>query len=117
MNVRPYSSVYPSSKIIYFSGASGNNYTLLGDGSTLTYLNAPSGGSGALSVANAAKVTWTATAFASSIGFAISSNALTAWPSAPATAGAAYFGNSNGVVYLLTSGLGTSWTSTNKLAP
>jgi hypothetical protein len=50
-------------------------------------------------------------------GYFLPTNSLAAWPTAPATPGAAYFGNSNGVVYLLTSGLGNTWTSTNKLGP
>lgn len=39
-------------------------------------------------------------------------------PSAPIQFGAAFIGNSNGVVYLLTSGFNTlTWTGTNRLAP
>lgn len=38
-------------------------------------------------------------------------------PTGPSTPGNAYLWNSNGVVYLLTSGNGTSWTATNKIAP
>jgi len=49
-------------------------------------------------------------------GFQISSNALSTWPTAPQTSGACYFGNSNGVIYLLTS-VGNTWTATNKIAP
>ncbi len=50
-------------------------------------------------------------------GYYFPSNALSAWPAAPRSEGEAFIGNSNGVVYLLTSGTGLSWTSTNKLGP
>lgn len=45
------------------------------------------------------------------------SNALSAWPTVPTVSGAAAFVNSNGVVFLLTSGLGATWTATNRIAP
>jgi hypothetical protein len=50
-------------------------------------------------------------------GYHGASNALTAWPANPVSPGGYWIGNSNGVVYILTSGLGSTWTSTNKLAP
>lgn len=50
-------------------------------------------------------------------GFQIRSNTVSVWPATPPTAGACYFGNSNGTIYLLTSGLGLTWLGTNKLAP
>lgn len=51
-------------------------------------------------------------------GYFFPTNALSSWPTAPRTRGEAYIGNSNGVVYILTSGPGAlSWSATNKLAP
>lgn len=50
-------------------------------------------------------------------GWQILTNAESAWPTAPAAAGAAAFVNSNGVVFVLTSGLGATWTGTNQIAP
>ena len=51
-------------------------------------------------------------------GFFLATNALSAWPTAPRTRGEAYFGNSNGVVYLLTSTpAALTWAATNKIAP
>jgi hypothetical protein len=50
-------------------------------------------------------------------GWQISSNAESAWPTAPVTEGAAAFVNSNGVVFVLTSGFGATWTGTNQIAP
>ena len=47
----------------------------------------------------------------------LKSNALSFWPTAPRKTGDSFLGNSNGVVYLLTSGVGSTWTSTNKIAP
>jgi len=50
-------------------------------------------------------------------GWQLHTNAESAWPTAPAAAGAAAFVNSNGVVFVLTSGLGATWTGTNQIAP
>ena len=50
-------------------------------------------------------------------GIFIKSNAVSTWPTAPRTRGDSYVGNSNGVVFMLTSGLGITWTATNKIAP
>lgn len=47
----------------------------------------------------------------------VSSNAVAAWPVAPRSPGDAMFVNSNGVIHLLTSGLGSTWTATNRIAP
>jgi hypothetical protein len=47
----------------------------------------------------------------------VKSNAVASWPSAPTVPGAFAIVNSNGVVYLLTSGVGSAWTATNKIAP
>lgn len=44
-------------------------------------------------------------------------NAVSAWPTAPAFPGAYAIVSSNGVVYILTSNIGATWTATNKLAP
>jgi hypothetical protein len=49
--------------------------------------------------------------------YTVSSNATSGWPTAPQKAGDAIMVNSNGVVYMLTSGIGATWTSTNKIAP
>jgi hypothetical protein len=51
------------------------------------------------------------------IALNIASNTPARWPSAPATPGGASFVNSNGVIYLLTSGTGMTWTGTNRIAP
>jgi len=48
--------------------------------------------------------------------FFIKSNAISAWPTGPRTAGDAYFGNSNGTIYVLCSGTGNTWTKTNLVA-
>ena len=48
---------------------------------------------------------------------AIASNTVASWPTAPKYGGNAVLVNSNGVVYLLTSGAGLTWTATNKLGP
>lgn len=45
------------------------------------------------------------------------SNAISQWPPAPKSPGDAYWGNSNGVIYLLTSDVGMTWVATNKIAP
>lgn len=50
-------------------------------------------------------------------GFVVRSNAMANWPTAPRYHGEAIFVNSNGFVYLLTSGVGLTWTATNKIAP
>lgn len=48
----------------------------------------------------------------------IPATALSAWPAAPRTPGEAFIGNSNGVIYILTSSPGSlTWSATNKLAP
>jgi len=48
----------------------------------------------------------------------IATNDLSVWPTAPTFPGQAVFVNSNGVVYLITSGPGlATWAATNKLAP
>lgn len=48
----------------------------------------------------------------------LSTNALSAWPTAASLPGQAVFVNSNGTVYLLTSGPNaTTWGATNKIAP
>lgn len=45
-------------------------------------------------------------------------NAIAAWPTAPASRGGAALINSNGTIYLLTSAPdGNTWAATNKLAP
>jgi len=49
--------------------------------------------------------------------FVVQSNALSAWPTAPRSRGDAMFVNSNGVVFMLGSGVGLTWTTTNKIAP
>jgi hypothetical protein len=51
--------------------------------------------------------------------FYIGSNSLASWPTTPEVIGDAYFGNSNGVIYLLTSTNISSltWTKTNLIAP
>lgn len=49
-------------------------------------------------------------------GFFVKSNAISAWPTAPRTAGDSYYGNSNGFVYVLCSGTGVTWTKTNLVA-
>jgi hypothetical protein len=51
--------------------------------------------------------------------FYIGSNSLASWPIAPEHYGDAYFGNSNGVIFLLTSTNISSlaWTKTNWIAP
>jgi hypothetical protein len=49
--------------------------------------------------------------------FSPTNNPLT-WPTAPRTHGEAFWGNSNGVIYLLTSVPGSlAWAATNKVAP
>jgi len=54
----------------------------------------------------------------SNVGFLISTNPLSTWPTAPRHGGQCFIGNSNGVIYLLTSlPNGTTWAKTNKLAP
>lgn len=50
-------------------------------------------------------------------GFFVLSNAVASWPTAPEVAGQCFLGNSNGVLFLLTSGVGATWTATNKLGP
>jgi len=51
-------------------------------------------------------------------GYFLPTNAITAWPTVPRWHGEAFIGNSNGVVYLLTSVPGSlTWAATNKLAP
>lgn len=51
-------------------------------------------------------------------GYYLPTNAISAWPTTPRWHGEAYFGNSNGVVYLLTSVPGAlTWAATNKIAP
>lgn len=50
-------------------------------------------------------------------GLSIMSNSVAGWPAAPSFEGEAFIANSNGVIYLLTSGTGNAWVSTNKLAP
>ena len=51
-------------------------------------------------------------------GYFLPTNAISAWPTTPRWHGEAYFGNSNGVVYLLTSVPGSlTWAATNKIAP
>jgi hypothetical protein len=49
--------------------------------------------------------------------YTVQSNSLALWPTAPLTRGDAAMVNSNGVVFILTSGTGLTWTSTNKIAP
>ena len=49
-------------------------------------------------------------------GYFVQSNALSAWPTAPRTAGEAYIGNSNGVLYALSSGMGSAWGRTNVIS-
>jgi hypothetical protein len=51
------------------------------------------------------------------VAVGIASNTPARWPSAPPTPGCAMFVNSNGVVFLLTSGTGMTWTATNQIAP
>ena len=51
-------------------------------------------------------------------GILISTNPLSTWPTAPSHGGQCFIGNSNGVIYLLTSlPGGTTWAATNKLGP
>lgn len=51
-------------------------------------------------------------------GYFLPTNAISAWPTVARVAGEAFFGNSNGTVYLLTSVPGsTAWAATNKIAP
>lgn len=51
-------------------------------------------------------------------GFSIYSNSPSAWPTSATAPGAAFLGNSNGVIYLLTSTItNTAWAATNKIAP
>jgi hypothetical protein len=51
-------------------------------------------------------------------GYFLPTNSLASWPTAARNPGEAYWGNSNGVVYLLTSPPdSTTWGATNKLAP
>ena len=46
------------------------------------------------------------------------SNPIASWPKTPRTPGEAFIGNSNGVLYILTSAPGLpQWVATNKLAP
>lgn len=48
-------------------------------------------------------------------GYYMPSNTTAIWPSAPVHAGDAYWGNSNGTIYLLQSIGSASWASTNKI--
>jgi hypothetical protein len=51
-------------------------------------------------------------------GYLLPTNSLSTWPTAAASPGQAYIGNSNGTIYILTSlPTGTAWVATNKLAP
>ena len=50
-------------------------------------------------------------------GIFLKSNAVSTWPTAPRSPGDSFEGNSNGVIYKLTSGVGSTWTGTNKIAP
>lgn len=51
-------------------------------------------------------------------GYYFASNSVASWPAMPHFPGESYFGNSNGVVYLLTSTPGSlGWSATNKIAP
>jgi hypothetical protein len=54
----------------------------------------------------------------SGTGATLVTNTVAQWPATPDAGGAAYFANSNGTVYLLTSLPFTkTWAATNKLAP
>lgn len=51
-------------------------------------------------------------------GYYMPTNALTSWPASPRTHGESFWGNSNGVIYVLTSVPGAlTWAATNKIAP
>jgi hypothetical protein len=56
-------------------------------------------------------------ALEATIAVGIASNTPSRWPQAPPSPGCAMFVNSNGVVFLLTSGTGMTWTGTNRIAP
>ena len=53
----------------------------------------------------------------STAGYYVNSNSPAAWPASAAHQGQIYFGNSNGVLYVLTTGASTAWGATNKIAP
>ena len=59
----------------------------------------------------------TSTNFVTTGTLGIRSNTVATWPTVPSAHGEARFVNSNGVVFVLTSGMGLTWTSTNKIAP
>lgn len=51
-------------------------------------------------------------------GYFMPSNPVSAWPATPRTRGESFWGNSNGVIYLLTSTpAALIWAATNKIAP
>jgi hypothetical protein len=76
----------------------------------------------ALKIRNAGGLTNDGPVYAQSLtgtnGYWMPTNALSAWPTAPRTYGEAYWANSNGVIYLLTSLPNSlTWSATNKIAP
>lgn len=60
--------------------------------------------------------TWFGGSVGMANGYFVKSNALSSWPTAPRTAGEAYIGNSNGVLYALSSGMGSAWGRTNVIS-
>jgi hypothetical protein len=47
----------------------------------------------------------------------VKSNAVAIVPASPQSHGDAFLWNSNGIVFMLTSGIGNTWTATNQIAP